>query len=95
MAKDSSPFHQTKFHSISDIYTTEGILFGLRSPDGNIVINFDQSTSYSTLVQIARLTQTEIVQVKGTWTFLPNRTTKVNDEDDVQTSNGSNPTDDN
>lgn len=85
MAKDSSPFHKTKFHSISDIYTTEGLLFGLRSADGNIVINFDQNTSYSTLVQIARITQTEIVQVKGTWTFLPHKTTKVNDEDYSET----------
>jgi hypothetical protein len=78
--KDSSPFHQTKFHPIGDIYTTEGTLFGLRKSDGSIIINFDQNTSYATLVQIARITQTEIVQVRGTWTFLPNRTTTVNDE---------------
>lgn len=82
--KDSSPFHQTKFHPIGDIYTTEGILFGLRQPNGNIVINFDQNTSYSTLVQIARITGTEIVQVRGTWTFLPNKTTTVNDEEESE-----------
>lgn len=80
--KDSSPFHQTKFHPIGDIYTTEGLLFGLRKADGNIIINFDQSTSYATLKQIARITQTEIVQVRGTWTFLPNKTTTINDEED-------------
>jgi hypothetical protein len=54
----------------------------LRKADGNIIINFDQSTSYATLKQIARITQTEIVQVRGTWTFLPNKTTTINDEED-------------
>lgn len=81
MAKDSSPFHQTKFFPIGNIYTEDGVLFGLRKPDGDIIINFDQRTSFSTLKQIARLTDTEIVQVRGTWTFLPHKSITVNDKD--------------
>ena len=81
MTKDSSPFHQTDFHPIGDIYTVEGVLFGLRQSNGNILVNFDQNTSYSRLLQIARITSCEIVQVRGTWTFLPHRNVTVKDED--------------
>lgn len=81
MAKDSSPFHQTDFHPIGDIYTIDGTLFGLKQPNGNILVNFDQNTSYGKLVQIARITNCEIVQVQGTWTFLPHRNVTIHDED--------------
>ena len=82
MAKDSSPFHQTKFVPIENVYSAEGTLFGLRSKkDGSIIINFNQSTAYSQLVVIARLTNCEIVQVHGTWTFLPHRNVRINDEE--------------
>lgn len=84
MAKDSSPFHQTEFHNIGDVYTAEGTLFGLRKPDGSIIVNYDQSTSYGTLKKIAGILGCEIVVVHGTWTFLPHRETTVNDSDDAE-----------
>jgi hypothetical protein len=88
LAKDSSPFHQTNFHPIGDIYTTKGILFGLKKSDGEILINFDQSTLYSELVKIARITKCEIVQVHGTWTFLPHKNVVINEEDSVSDNAG-------
>lgn len=94
MAKDSSPFHGTEFHPIEDIYTKKGRLFGLKTQDGKILVNFDHSTSYGMLVQIARITGCEIVVIHGTWTFLPMREDVVNDEDSagvVAESPGINP----
>jgi hypothetical protein len=81
MAKDSSPFSKTQFHPIGDIYTKEGLLFGLKKPNGEIVINFEQSTRYPELIKIARITGCEIVTVRGQWTFIPLKTKPVNDED--------------
>lgn len=89
MAKDSSPFSKTEFHPIGDIYTKEGILFGLRTPSGEIVINFDHNTKYSKLLDIARITGCEIVTVKGQWTFIPLNTKTVNDsEENWEDTNG-------
>jgi hypothetical protein len=82
MTKDSSPFAKTQFHPIGDIYTKEGLLFGLRKPNGEIVINFDHSTSYSRLKDIARITGCEIVTVKGQWTFIPLKTKNVTDSEE-------------
>ncbi len=83
MAKDPSPFHQTEFHAIGDIYTKEGSLFGLKQPNGNIVINYNQSTAYGELLKIAKITGCEVVVVHGTWTFLPHRETIVNDDEQI------------
>ena len=87
MAKDASPFHQTEFQPIDEEYVKPGILFGLKRPDGNILVNFDHNTNYATLRQIARITNCEIVNVHGTWTFTPTRETVIEhdpeDEDTV------------
>jgi hypothetical protein len=79
MAKDSSPFHQTEFQDIEHDYVKPGILFGLKKPDGTILVNFDHNTSYATLKQIAKITACEIVNVHGTWTFTPTRDTVITD----------------
>lgn len=81
VAKDSSPFSRTDFHPLGDIYTKDGLLFGLKKPNGEIIINFDQGTHYSKLLDIARITGCEIVVVHGQWTFIPLKTKTVNDED--------------
>lgn len=82
MAKDSSPFSKTQFHPIGEIYTKEGRLFGLKTPSGEIVINFDHNTHYQKLRDIARITGCEIVVVKGQWTFIPTKTKEVTDDED-------------
>lgn len=81
MTKDSSPFSKTQFHPIGDIYTKEGKLFGLKKPNGEIVVNFDHNTTYSMLLKIARITGCELVVVSGQWTFIPHRTRLVTDEE--------------
>ena len=68
-----SPWSETDFRPIGDIYTIKGLLFGLKDKDGNILINFQRNTSYSTLKDIARVLQCELVQVHGTWMFTPDR----------------------
>lgn len=75
MAKDSSPFHQTELQPIENIYTKEGSILGIQLPSGEIYINFNSSTNYSYLANIAKLLRGEVVQVHGTWTFLPHRQT--------------------
>jgi hypothetical protein len=81
MARDSSPFHETDFVPIEDIYTTKGRIFGLQKPDGSIILNFDHKTSYQYLMQIARITNCEVVVVHGTWTFLPETPQVMSDEE--------------
>lgn len=81
MTKDSSPFSKTEFHPIGDIFTKDGVLFGLKKPNGEIIINFDHNTKYSKLKDIARITNCEIVTVKGQWTFIPLKTKLVTDSD--------------
>ncbi len=68
---NNSPFQQTNLVPIENEYSYDASLFGLRMPSGKIVINFDQSTKYSVLKDIARITGSELVTVKGTWTFVP------------------------
>jgi hypothetical protein len=82
VTKDSSPFSRTDFHPLGDIYTKEGILFGLRKPNGEIVINFDHNTHYQKLIDIARITGCEIVTVKGQWTFIPLKTKTITDSEE-------------
>jgi len=82
MAKDSSPFHQTNLHEIEEQYSYVATVFGLQLPTGKILINFDQSTSFATLKQIAKVLRAEVVNVRGTWTFNPEiQTEEVGDED--------------
>lgn len=68
---NNSPFQQTNLIAIEESYSYEATLFGLRMPSGKVVINFDHRTKYSVLKDIARITSSEVVQVKGTWTFEP------------------------
>ena len=82
MAKDSSPFHQTNIHPIEEDYSYEASVWGFRLASGNILINFNQSTDFKTLKQMARVMKAELVTVKGRWSFVPAR----EDEEDVSTS---------
>lgn len=81
MARDSSPFSKTQFFPVGDIFTKEGLLFGLKKPDGQIIINFDHGTSYQKLKDIARITGCELVTVRGQWTFFPNKVKLVVDSE--------------
>lgn len=67
----SSPFSKTNLIPIEVGYSTEGLITGLRLPDGQIILNFDKNTNLAVLKAIATITQSEIVNVKGTWTFTP------------------------
>lgn len=69
--KNSSPFHQSNFVPISKPYFTEGKVWGLKQPDGKIIVNYDASTSYAMMKEIAELTKTELITVKGRWAFTP------------------------
>lgn len=75
----TSPFQQTKLIPIEEEYSYEATVFGLKLPNGTVVINFDQNTKFSMLKDIARVMSAEVVNVKGSWTFTP---AKKEDEDE-------------
>lgn len=79
----TSPFTKTELVPIApgDTYSKKGAITGLQMSDGKVLLNFEQSTAYGFLKQMAGLLNAEIITVKGTWTFTP-ETDDSNDDTD-------------
>ena len=69
----TSPFSKSKLTPIApgESYSEEGLITGLRTPNGDVLLNFDKNTKLSLLAEIARVLKAELITVKGTWTFTP------------------------
>lgn len=69
----SSPFSQTDLQPIADSYSKRSAHMGIRLPDGRVLINFNDGSSFAIIKAIAKTLRADIVTVKGTWTFVPDR----------------------
>lgn len=69
----TSPFSQTDLQPIAESHTKRSSHMGIKLPDGRVLINFNDATSYAMIKAIARTLRADIVTVKGTWTFTPDR----------------------
>ena len=56
-----------------DTYKKQGLITGLRLPSGQVLLNFEQSTRYGVIKELAVVLKAEVVTVKGTWTFVPDK----------------------
>ena len=82
MPGNTSPFQKTELLPIEESYSKKASLFGLRKPDGSIIINYDHNTRYGRLKEIADMIGCEVVTVKGTWTFTPDRIDEATGNDE-------------
>jgi hypothetical protein len=69
----NSPFSKTNFQAFEE-FSKPGILEGLLLPNGEVLVNFEHNTSTHTLFGIARQLNAEVISVKGTWQFVPDKT---------------------
>ena len=56
-----------------DKYQKQGLITGLRLPSGQVLLNFEQSTRYGVIKELADVLKAEVITVKGTWTFVPDK----------------------
>lgn len=73
----SSPFSQSNLREIGT-FSEKRSHMALLLPTGKILVNFTEGTAYHMLVQIAKLLNAEVISIKGTWTFEPD---KVEDDE--------------
>lgn len=66
----NSPFGQTQFEALGE-FQRKGSHTGLLLPDGQVLINFNENTSHSVLVGIAKALHADLITVTGTWSFVP------------------------
>lgn len=66
----TSPFSRTDFHVFGP-HSKRGSHMGIRTKDGQILINFNDGTSHAMLKSIASAIKAEMIVIKGTWTFTP------------------------
>lgn len=67
----SSPFSQTEFIPFNEPVSKRAKHSAIKTADGQILINFNDGTSYAMLKMIAKTVGAELIQVSGTWTFTP------------------------
>lgn len=69
------PFSTTELKPLGT-HSRIGSHIGILMPDGNLVVNFNDSTRQDILRGIADTIKAELVIVTGTWTFVPDDTTE-------------------
>lgn len=68
-----SPFAKTNMQPLGT-FQKKGSHVGFLLPDGRVLVNFNDGTHHSFLVQIADALGAELISVTGTWTFEPDST---------------------
>lgn len=68
-----SPFTKTELHDATEPYVKKASRMALAFPDGKILINFEDGTTYSVLTTLAKVLGAKVVTIQGTWTFTPDR----------------------
>lgn len=66
----NSPFSQAAIHQLGE-FKKPGVHTGFRMANGQILVNFSDTTKHSVLAEIARQLGAELISVSGTWTFTP------------------------
>lgn len=78
----NSPWNKSEFVDLeTGTLRKDGVLSGLRLPDGKILANMHDNTSEELLNAFAKLFNAEKVLIKGSWVFEPER---ESEDEDVQ-----------
>lgn len=66
----SSPFSKTTMQPLGT-FTKKGSHVGLLLPDGTVIVNFNDTTAHSVLIQLADALGAELISISGTWVWTP------------------------